>query len=156
MGLDMYLRGKRYISKHFDEKDGDRAKAIQELFPELQGKNGRWGDDSPIKEVEIEAGYWRKANAIHKWFVDNVQGGEDECRPHYVAREQLQELRDTCQRVLDFRHLANEQLPTADGFFFGGTDYDEWYYKDLEDTIKIIDDCLSLPTSWDFEYCSSW
>ena len=22
---------------------------------------------------------WRKANAIHKWFVDNVQDGVDDC-----------------------------------------------------------------------------
>ena len=156
MGLDMYLSGKRYISKHFNEGDTEQAEAIQKLFPELEGREGRWGDASPVKEVAIEVGYWRKANQIHDWFVNNVQGGEDECRAHRVGREQLQELKDTCLAVLDNRSLAKELLPSASGFFFGGTDYDEWYFSQLESTIKIIDECLELPDSWDFEYCSSW
>lgn len=156
MGLDMYLTGKRYISKHFNEGDEARAEAVQKLFPELEGKGGRWGDASPVKEVQIEAGYWRKANQIHDWFVKNVQGGEDECRPHYVSREQLKELRDTCQEVLENRKRAAELLPTASGFFFGGTDYDDWYFQDIEATIRILDDALALPESWEFEYCSSW
>jgi hypothetical protein len=156
MGLDMYLTGKRYMSKTFREDDAKKQEAIQELFPELAGKSGRWGDASPVKQIEIEAGYWRKANAIHDWFVKNVQGGEDKCRPHYVSREQLEELKAVCERVLAFRHLATDLLPTASGFFFGGTDYDEYYFQDLEQTVQIINDCLELPREWEFEYCSSW
>ncbi|MFM9151299.1 MAG: hypothetical protein ACKOPU_03370 [Candidatus Planktophila sp.] len=156
MGLDMYLTGKRYLSKYFNEGDEAVAEAIAEKFPELKGKGGRFGDASCVKEVQIEAGYWRKANAIHDWFVKNVQGGEDECRPHYVAREQLEELKELCQEVLANRERAAELLPTASGFFFGGTDYDEWYFQDIESTIQIIDDCLALPASWEFEYRSSW
>ena len=156
MGLDMYLSAKRYMSKHFNEGDTERAEAIQKLFPELAGRQGRWGDASPVKEVSIEAGYWRKANAIHDWFVKNVQGGEDECKPHYVSRDQLQELRDCCQEVLNDRALARELLPPASGFFFGSTEVDEYYFEDLKQTIRIIDEALELPESWDFEYCSSW
>lgn len=156
MGLDMYLTGKRYISKHFNEGDTERAEAIQKLFPELEGKAGRWGDASPVKEVSIEAGYWRKANAIHQWFVKNVQGGEDKCEQHYVSREQLEELKKLCEKVLAFRHLAVECLPTTSGFLFGSTDYDDWYFRDLEQTVRIIDDALELPPSWEFEYRSSW
>lgn len=156
MGLDMYLSGKRYISKYFNEGDEDLATAIAEKLPELKGRSGRFGDASPVKEVSIEAGYWRKANAIHKWFVDNVQGGEDECRPHYVSREQLVELKELCEQVLADRSKAAELLPSASGFFFGSTDYDEYYFQDLESTVKIINDCLELPQSWEFEYRSSW
>ena len=156
MGLDMYLTGKRYMSKVFREDDGEKQEAIQKLFPELAGKMGRWGDASPVKQVEIEAGYWRKANQIHQWFVTNVQGGEDECRPHYVSREQLQELKALCEEVLADKSRAPELLPTASGFFFGGTDYNEWYFQDLEQTVKIIDECLELPMDWEFEYRSSW
>lgn len=154
MGLDMYLSGKRFISS-FKDSDKAIAEAIANNFPEIENK--RTSYDTPcVREVTIEAGYWRKANAIHKWFVDNVQGGEDECRPHYVTREQLEKLREICERVLAFRHLAVELLPTGSGFFFGSTTYDEWYFKDLETTIKIIDDCLELPVEWEFEYQSSW
>lgn len=58
----------------------------------------------------------------------------------------------------DVKFQLAELLPTASGFFFGGTDYDEWYFKDVEDTIKIINDVLDTT---DFEkqiifYRSSW
>jgi hypothetical protein len=155
MGLDMYLSGKRYISGYMDEADKERAEAIQEQFPELKGRD-RSGADSCVKEVRIEAGYWRKANAIHQWFVDNVQGGEDECKPHYVSREQLIKLKQLCEEVLANRDRAATLLPSASGFFFGSTDYDQYYYDDLETTVQIVNDCLELPEAWDFEYCSSW
>lgn len=156
MGLDMYLSAKRYMSTAFRKEDGEKQEAIQKLFPELDGMVGRWGDNSCVKEVSIDVGYWRKANAIHDWFVKNVQGGEDQCRPHYVDREQLIELRELCQQVLDNHRLAPELLPTTSGFFFGSTEYDDYYYQDLELTVKIIDSIVDLPTTWEFEYRSSW
>ena len=30
---------------------------------------------------------------------------------------------------------AEELLPTCSGFFFGSTDYDEYYFEDLKDSI---------------------
>ncbi len=146
MGLDMYLTAKRYI--WFTEEAVSNA--VAELFPELK--------DRKVKQVEAEAAYWRKANAIHKWFVEKVQEGMDDCGNYYVSREQLAELRDTCRRVLDFRHLAVDQLPPTEGFFFGGTDIDEWYWQNLEDTVKMIDSILAdFPEDkWEFEYHSSW
>ena len=148
MGLDMYLTAKRYVS---DYNDADKVigTEIMRHFPELN-------ETQTVREVTVRVGYWRKANAIHKWFVDNVQEGEDNCHSYYVSREKLQELRDTCERVLAFRELATAQLPPASGFFFGNTDLDEWYYRDLEETVKIIDACLTLPVNWDIEYQSSW
>ena len=156
MGLDMYLNAKRYMSPHFDKGDADKQKAIADLFPELAELPGRFGDKSPVKEVTAEVGYWRKANAIHDWFVKNCQGGEDDCRNAHVSSEDLAALRDICRKVLDDRDQAAELLPTASGFFFGSTEYSQHYFEDLEHTIKIIDVALSLPDSWDFEYHSSW
>lgn len=154
MGLDMYLNGKRYLSKYFNKEDGAKSEDVSKMFPELAQFQGR--GESPVKEIIIEAGYWRKANAIHAWFVKNCQEGNDDCGNYYVGREQLQELRELCQRVVDFKHLANEQLPTASGFFFGDVKYDDWYFDYVARTIEIIDQCLALPESWDFEYHSSW
>lgn len=156
MGLDMYLSAKRYISKHFNEQDPARAEAIQKLFPELADMQGRFGDASPVKEVAIDAGYWRKANAIHDWFVRECQGGVDECQATRVSRESLQELKETCEQVLANRKKAGELLPTTSGFFFGSTEFDEYYFQDIESTVEIIDRCLALPTAWEFEYQSSW
>jgi hypothetical protein len=61
--------------------------------------------------------------------------------------------------VLEDHSKASELLPTAIGFFFGSTDYDEWYFKDLEYTKevigKIVDNWEALEY-WDFYYSSSW
>lgn len=150
MGLDMYLKGKRYLSSYFKEGDNEIANNISDMFPELAGIR------SIVKEVMVELGYWRKANAVHDWFVKNCQGGEDNCRPYFVGRVQLVELKQICQEILADRAKAAELLPPAAGFFFGGTEIDEYYFQDLEQTINIIDTCLGLPDDWEFEYQSSW
>lgn len=54
--------------------------------------------------------------------------------------------------------VAENLLPTCSGFFFGSTDYDEWYVEDIAGTVKIIEGLLS---ETDFEkqaiyYVSSW
>jgi hypothetical protein len=147
MGLDMYLNAERYLWGH---EDGD--KQISENIGQLVGLP----TDGKVKTITVEAGYWRKSNQIHNWFVANVQEGKDECQEAYVSREQLTELREVCQKVLDDNELAEKLLPTASGFFFGGTEYDHWYFNDLEETIKIIDNALAMPEQWDFNYRSSW
>lgn len=150
MGLDMYLNAKKYLSS-FKDKDIATREAIKEM------KLDWVGDMEPI-EVSFRAMYWRKANHIHKWFVDNVQDGEDECRPHSVSTEKLKELLDVCKQVLEDRGLASELLPVQAGFFFGGTEYDDWYFGDVEDTIKGLEKILSIEgvELLDFEYQSSW
>lgn len=155
MGLDMYLKGKRYLSSYFKEGDNELAGKIADLFPELNGRSGRF-DGNIVKEVMVELGYWRKANAIHKWFVDNCQEGEDDCRAYYVGREQLEELRELCKEILADRKQAVHKLPPTAGFFFGSTEVDEYYFGDLEHTIQVIDQALTLPGEWEFEYQSSW
>ena len=65
MGLDMYLNAKRYVS-NYSEADAELRDELDKLEP-LAGM--------PIKEIVCEAMYWRKANAIHDWFVKNVQIG---------------------------------------------------------------------------------
>lgn len=146
MGLDMYLNAERYLWSMGDDKElGENIGALVGLPA-----------DAKIKTVKVETGYWRKSNQIHKWFVDNVQEGEDDCGNYYVSRDQLKELREVCRKVLDNHELAEKLLPVQEGFFFGGTGYEQWYFNDLEDTVKIIDDALVLPDGWDFEYHSSW
>lgn len=120
-------------------------------------------DNEKIREIVEQVGYWRKANHIHKWFVDNVQDGEDDCRSYYVTIEQLTALRDACSRVIADPSLAMEVLPPQAGFFFGGTEINDWYFDDLGHTVKIIDEilehCEKHPDpSWgvSYHYCSSW
>lgn len=148
MGLDMYLTAKKYLSEYNEEGKPQRD-AVAALFPEMAG--------AKLQYVQFEVGYWRKANAIHKWFVTNVQNGVDECQTSYVPRDRLIALREVCVQVLDDKKQARTLLPTAEGFFFGQTTYDNWYFQNVEDTIEIIDRALALPKhDWIIEYHASW
>ena len=137
-----------------------------------------------------QVGYWRKANQIHNWFVNNVQDGVDDCRYHNeVTREDLELLLATCKAVLsncklidgkicngqtvqdgewvdilvdgkiiEDSSVAERLLPSTSGFFFGNTDYNQYYVEDIESTIDIITKVLETT---DFEtqmiyYVSSW
>ena len=108
MGLDMYLEKKTYIW----EKDRAKLK-ITGLQSAI--------DPQKVKYIIEEAGYWRKANAIHKWFVDNVQNGEDDCQEYYVSEEQMRELLGLVKQVLKASKLVkgkikNGQTMTKDGW----------------------------------------
>jgi len=122
-------------------------------------KENNMGLDMYIKrDADHEEIYWRKANAIHHWFVENVQDGKDECQRSYVSVEQLQELLELVEEVLTDHSLAEEKLPCVGGFFFGGTDYDEYYFKDLQDTKQILNDAIanSIANGGEFYYQASW
>jgi|SRR6056297_1531422 len=154
MGLDMYVTAKRYLWDFGENNDKDAAESIGKLFPEITGYR--------VKQVEVEAMYWRKANAIHRWFVDNVQDGVDECQETWIDPQKLYELRDVCSAVLADRSQAATLLPSQSGFFFGGTDYDDYYFDDVEATLKWLNGLLVKDTfdekfkKWDFYYQASW
>lgn len=152
MGLDMHLEARRFIWAFQDGsgEDAPIAKGIREALPEL-------GDMRP-NYVTAEAAYWRKANAIHQWFVTNVQDGRDDCGHYHVSRDQLRELADICDEVLRDPDRASELLPTQGGFFFGSTNYDDWYRRNLEYTRDRLRELLARPEleSWEFQYHSSW
>jgi len=152
MGLDQYLHAEKYIS-NYSEKEL-LGKAL-----ELVNAEAFVNDYIPSVSVSVKVGYWRKANQVHRWFVENVQGGEDNCGRYYVSREQLRELLDTCKHVRGSKHpdVANDLLPVGHGFFFGSTEVDEWYWEQLDSTIELLGRLLaSVPEDFDFYYSSSW
>jgi hypothetical protein len=112
-------------------------------------------DPKRVTYVIEEVGYWRKQNQIHQWFVENVQNGVDNCGEYCVSKGQLEDLLEICKKILNDNSLAEELLPTASGFFFGGTEYDEWYFDGIQNTIEILEEALS-DTSADYYYSSSW
>lgn len=155
MGLDMYLSKKVYV------KNNPRVE--EEKFAVTVTKNGEPTAIQPerVKYVVEEVMYWRKANAIHKWFVDNVQGGRDECQTSDLSREDLQELLTVCYEVKADPSKAMELLPPQAGFFFGSTEVDEWYMRDIAETITALEEELATPERvgryFDtYEYRASW
>lgn len=183
MGLDMSIARRNYVKNWNHDKEHRYTISVK--------RNGKKSEIDPkkITYIEEEVARWRKANAIHKWFVKNVQGGEDDCRDYSVSEEQLRELIETCETVIVASELvkgkikngytydkkgrrtpimevgkyikdptvAEHLLPTTDGFFFGSTDYDEWYYEDLVDTVRQLKEALKTKGECaDYVYRSSW
>jgi len=150
MGLDMYLEKRTYV-KQWDHQSAEEKHEV------VVTKGGQPTNIDPkkVKYIIEEAGYWRKANQIHRWFVENVQNGVDNCGDYYVGSEKLTELLELCKKVEADHSLADTLLPSASGFFFGGTDYDEWYYNDITNTIAILEEALE-DEQGDFYYSSSW
>lgn len=149
MGLDMYLDARKWLRE---------ARSETAALKRLLIKSAGILPGAP-KYLIVEAMYWRKANAIHAWFVQNVQDGEDRNgEESEVTREQLHELRLLCQTVLADPSKGPELLPTQSGFFFGGTAYDEGYVADCRHTAEELTRLLDDPqyNEWDFVYHSSW
>ena len=143
----------------------------------------------PRQFVFENVAYWRKANAIHNWIIQNCADGEDRCQYIPLHKEQLEELLDNAKRVknesvmvegrikngytikdgeevpnwIEGKYIkdpsvAQELLPTTTGFFFGSTDYDEWYMYEIDNTIEQITEILNT-TDFDNEYVvyeASW
>jgi hypothetical protein len=150
MGLDMYLDKRTYVKQweHIDE-------AKQYKVEVTRGGEPTNIDPKKVKYIIEEAGYWRKANAIHKWFVDNCQNGVDDCRDAYVGFDDLQALLDLCRIVIIDKSKAEQLLPSTSGFFFGNTEYDEWYYNDIQNTIEILEKAVE-DKDGEYYYTSSW
>lgn len=184
MGLDMYLYKRIYV-KNWSHTEPNKA---YEITVKKGGEPCNNINTNKLVYLYEDVAYWRKANQIHKWFVDNVQNGEDDCKDYYLTNKDLRQLVDTCIKVRDSlinsgyhnepeevmvvnngkvsnvmqdvkfysnTDLASELLPTTDGFFFGNTQYNEYYLQDIEDTISLLSPHLDDNES-DFIYHSSW
>ena len=162
MGLDMYLTKHTYIGAEYEHNG-------------IEGKIDLTAKGQPItinlnrvQSIVEKVGYWRKANQIHNWFVQNVQDGEDDCKEYSVSRQQFQSLLDDINTVLNSKGTPEEEgaiedlLPTASGCFFGSTEIDEWYWNDLEDSKNLIEKILVDEDEknehlWiSYHYQSSW
>lgn len=149
MGLDMYLSAEKYHMGALDKEPNSLTRAVENVI-DTKGYQ--------VKSIRIWAGDWRKANQIHAWFVGNIQGGDDNCGQYYVSIESLRDLVNDCQAVLDDHSKAEELLPTQEGFFFGDTGYNEYYFADLKYTIEMLTPFITDEDwlGWDFYYQSSW
>lgn len=185
MGLDMYLNKKTYVKNWDHMKDEDRHQVVVIK----NGEKVEHIETDRIAYVVEEVMYWRKANHIHKFFVDNAQGGEDDCREYHVDRELLELLVNKCKAVLALETedretewtevgadgkltevkkmlphikqtsvpMAEALLPTASGFFFGGTEYDSWYLEQCRETVRVLEAELNKKDDRaDFYYRASW
>jgi hypothetical protein len=154
MGLDQYLYASKYVSSAEWRPEEVRAE-FDSLVASMDAEKMVAKADIKSATIQFRVGYWRKANQIHGWFVDNVQGGEDDCREYRVSREQLQELLQLCKEAVKTKN--QKLLEPQEGFFFGSTEIDEYYWGDISETVDLINHVLkNTPDDYEFIYQSSW
>jgi hypothetical protein len=138
-----------------------------------------------VSYVVEQVAYWRKFNALHNWFVNECGDGEDRCQEIYIG-DRLPELLETLLKVKEVYENSpkkkvqvesgwsngeksfvevevpedtdtlDELFPTSSGFFFGGTEYDEYYIEQVNETIELIEGLLKEDENGDYYYQASW
>ena len=168
------------LKRKFDNEEITKEELRPYMFhTKLESINYEY--DSLFKEVY----YWRKANQIHSWLVRNIQDGNDDGGSYRITQKDLQILIDTLKEVYNslcnkemitkkvqdgsieyetkvFKEedleVAKQLLPTQEGFFFGSTQYDEYYFEDIKKTLndlQIINECFDFENNY-LIYGSSW
>lgn len=101
----MYLYKKTYVQNWEHQKPAERHSITVK-------KGGKATNIKPerIAYIVESVGYWRKANQIHKWMVDNVQDGADDCKEYFVSEEKLKSLLDDVNEVLDASKLVKGKI----------------------------------------------
>lgn len=125
MGLDMFLTGRKYLSKYDKgyvplEHCGRKAKA-----------------------VEFDLGYWRKHPNLHGYIVNTFAEGKDECQEIPLGKEDIQKI---------INAVNNDDLPHTKGFFFGvsgdvnSSDKEEreWALKEKQRTLEVFSEAIDF------------
>lgn len=163
MGLDMYLTKRIYVQNW--EHNGPEGQ--HQVTVLLGGKPHPGVKPERVSYVIEEVAYWRKANAIHGWFVREVQNGEDECQESYVPKEKLLELVKACETVLVVKgsgqavvKAMSEKvgLTPTEGFFFGSSGFGRDFLDDLEITVQQLKPLLEEDETGSdgYYYRASW
>lgn len=103
-----------------------------------------------------EVGYYRKFNAFHHYVEEHIAGRDDiNCDEIELTTEDITTLLGILHHVKRDPEQANVLFPTASGFFFGSTEYDETYFRhvdalirDLERLLKDYPDYAIVYFSW--------
>lgn len=112
---------------------------------------------------KAEVHYWRKANSIHNWILketgtpSDFNAGDNGVE---LTKDMLIKFVEQAETVLKDKsdETSARLIPSCSGFFFGSTEYDEWYYDDIEDTAEEFKELIN---TFDFEsykllYSCSW
>lgn len=147
MGLDMYLISLPKIegmdfeevllaNGRLSEHERNQTEIYEKLKPHI--KHFQEFDHSWTSLYQ-DIAYWRKANWIHNWFVENLHAGEDE--PVFiveVTKDQLEELHSLCVKVLMKEDHPSNILPTRPGCFFGNLYYNDFYFREIYETESLL------------------
>ena len=158
MGLDMYMYVHTFeVRGNWENKDDEVKNFYPEKLKVLQDDIYKRNFLSKLTEYQVA--YWRKANAIHGWIIENCADGEDDHQDIWMGKERLTKLLNVVKAVLDDNSLADKLLPVEKGFFFGSQEYDDWYFEDLKYAnyiIPLLLDYLEKNPYDEIYYRASW
>ena len=153
MGLDIrFEKAKRHRVEETEERLNEIKKEFENpnySVKKFHSLKNEYDELNPWKEVA----YFRKVNFLLPFF----EYGEN-CSRLEIDDYKIDELLVKWKQVLEDHSLAETLLPTQSGFFFGNTEYNDWYFyyvKEVYDKFSEIaedfnsdEDMLSMVCSW--------
>lgn len=152
MGLDQFISATIHVPA---QKVGD----VIEDNPILK----KLVDDQfALATVKLKLGQFRKFNALHGYIEKRV--GEIENLQDVSIDDIIDELYEDCKLILatkdskDGNADAIQRMPPTEGFFFGSTEVDGWYYSDVKELHDLLADLIKLSEIGDisFKYTAWW
>lgn len=96
-------------------------------------------------DYDTQVGYFRKINSLFRWVSYNVQS-VDNCKSILIPKQKLEQLSADLNRLTKDNCMTI--FPTSEGFFFGSTEYDQYYWSDVEEVKSWVSSTLK---SFDFD-----
>ena len=109
MGLDMYLRGDKFISNWDTSQIDEHGMALEVKRPVIDGFE--------VTSYVLDLGYWRKFAPLHHFIIRVFADGEDNCQEIHLSADDLRRIAAA---------LRDDNLPDNDdcgGFFFGNPEF---------------------------------
>ena len=109
MGLDMYLRGDKFISNWDTSQIDEHGMALEIKRPVIDGFE--------VTSYNLDLGYWRKFAPLHHFIVKVFADGVDECQEIHLSADDLRRIAAA---------LRDDNLPDNEdcgGFFFGNPEF---------------------------------
>ena len=134
----------------------DAMKVVRDFYPADQEDN--W--ELMLPESGKNKYYFRKVNCIYGHALNNDLFEDEGCIALF-DHETMVDVLDLAEEILaqpskeEQLEKGEELLPTQSGFFFGSTDYDDYYLRDIEEVrdkfevmLKEWDDAYAVIFSW--------
>lgn len=118
------------------------------LYKAEKGVNLKEMRSKPWMVASEVMGRFKKANQIHRWFLENVQNGIDDGGFYQIDECQFKRLYKLCVTVDYYPERAEELLPTLKGFDIGSSKYDEAYFDNLKKALIVLG---NINKTFDFE-----
>ena len=145
MGLDMYLRGEKFVSKYDHSQQAPEGGSLEVKRPVIDGFE--------VSEYILDMGYWRKFAPLHKYIVKVFANDVDECQPIHLTNLDSKRIAEA---------LRNGGLPDNEdcgGFFFGNPEFWDEDRANGEEHAKVFDKAAEWveSNSWNtVTYQASW